>query len=237
MTTPQIKITRLYDDSVIDWLNNYTLSLKINSFTSSDGFSITDINSIQLPPKTIGYVGTGLIVDLDESVIGILANNNELVAEKKIVVAGSPIIDYTHTGELMVPIMNMSDCREVIYIGESICKLYITKSSPSEFNIGPHSQVNSKIVRNLIGYDDIHINKLLKKYNVDITEISNKGGIDLIVFKCENCITDLGFYNPYEYENIGEEIPIELIHVVRISKEDCENHSIPPIPLYKLKNI
>ena len=136
MPQKSIQIKRLYDDSCIRFYDNSTIELIAMNIVTSDGMTIAkgDLPNIEILPGDVLFIGCGLSFEMSQDYLGIVTNNTYSVNEKHIIPAGINIIDCQHTGELVIPIINIGNHAQIIEFGESIARLKIIQNNMDGFS-------------------------------------------------------------------------------------------------------
>ena len=90
------------------------------------GLDLYAAETVQVAPRVVTLVPTGLAVAIPEGHVGILAARSSLAAKKSMTLAnGVGIIDSDYRGEIKIPIIPLDGCHNLIQAGQKIAQLII----------------------------------------------------------------------------------------------------------------
>ena len=90
------------------------------------GLDLYAAETVQVAPRVVTLVPTGIAVAIPEGHVGILAARSSLAAKKAMTLAnGVGVIDADYRGEIKVPIIPLDGCHNLIQAGQKIAQLII----------------------------------------------------------------------------------------------------------------
>ena len=90
------------------------------------GLDLAASETIQVAPRVVTLVPTGIAVAIPEGHVGILAARSSLAVKKAMTLAnGVGIIDSDYRGEIKIPIIPLDGCHNLIQAGQKIAQLII----------------------------------------------------------------------------------------------------------------
>ena len=100
--------------------------LPTRSHPTDAGLDLYAAETIQIPPRVVTLVPTGIAVAIPEGHVGILAARSSLAVKKAMTLAnGVGIIDSDYRGEIKIPIIPLDGCHNLIQAGQKIAQLII----------------------------------------------------------------------------------------------------------------
>ena len=90
------------------------------------GLDLAASETIQVAPRVVTLVPTGIAVAIPEGHVGLLAARSSLATKKYMTLAnGIGIIDSDYRGEIKIPIIPLDGCHNLIQAGQKIAQLII----------------------------------------------------------------------------------------------------------------
>ena len=90
------------------------------------GLDLYAAETVQIAPRVVTLVPTGIAVAIPDGYFGILAARSSLATKKSMTLAnGVGIIDSDYRGEIKVPIIPLDGCHNLIQAGQKIAQLLI----------------------------------------------------------------------------------------------------------------
>ena len=90
------------------------------------GLDLYAAETVQVAPRVVTLVPTGIAVTIPEGHVGILAARSSLAVKKSMTLAnGVGIIDADYRGEIKVPVIPLDGCHNLIQAGQKIAQLII----------------------------------------------------------------------------------------------------------------
>ena len=90
------------------------------------GLDLYAAETVQIAPRVVTLVPTGIAVAIPEGHVGIIAARSSLAVKKAMTLAnGVGVIDADYRGEIKVPIIPLDGCHNLIQAGQKIAQLII----------------------------------------------------------------------------------------------------------------
>lgn len=90
------------------------------------GLDLCAAETVQIAPRVVTIVPTGVAVAIPEGHVGILAARSSLASKKSMTLAnGVGVIDSDYRGEIKIPIIPLDGCHNLIQAGQKIAQLII----------------------------------------------------------------------------------------------------------------
>lgn len=90
------------------------------------GLDLHAAETVQIAPRVVTLVPTGIAVAIPEGHVGILIARSSLAVKKSMTLAnGVGVIDSDYRGEIKVPIVSLDGCHNLIQAGTRIAQLLI----------------------------------------------------------------------------------------------------------------
>ena len=90
------------------------------------GLDLYAAETVQVAPRVVTLVPTGIAVAIPEGHVGLLAARSSLAVKKSMTLAnGIGVIDSDYRGEIKIPIIPLDGCHNLIQAGQKIAQLII----------------------------------------------------------------------------------------------------------------
>lgn len=90
------------------------------------GLDLHAAETVQIPPRVVTLVPTGIATAIPAGHVGILAARSSLAVKKAMTLAnGVGVIDSDYRGEIKIPIIPLDGCHNLIQAGQKIAQLII----------------------------------------------------------------------------------------------------------------
>ncbi len=117
-------------------LINKNASIPFKKHDNDIGFDLSSCEKVKLLSKEVTLVNTGLAINLPYGVGGFVLPRSGLSTKHKITLINSPgLIDPGYTGELLIPLINLSDFDYQVDIEDRIAQLVLINVQNANFKI------------------------------------------------------------------------------------------------------
>ena len=100
--------------------------LPTRAHSTDAGLDLYAAETVQVAPRVVTLVPTGIAVAIPAGHVGILAARSSLAVKNSLALAnGVGIIDADYRGEIKVPVISLDGCHNLIQAGQKIAQLII----------------------------------------------------------------------------------------------------------------
>ena len=117
-------------------LINKNASIPFKRHETDIGFDLSSCEKIKLLSKEVTLVKTGLAINLPLGIGGFVLPRSGLSTKHKITLINSPgLIDPGYTGELLIPLINLSDLNYQVHVDDRIAQLVLINTENVNFKV------------------------------------------------------------------------------------------------------
>ena len=117
-------------------LINKNASIPFKRHETDIGFDLSSCEKIKLLSKEVTLVKTGLAINLPLGIGGFVLPRSGLSTKHKITLINSPgLIDPGYTGELLIPLINLSDLNYQVDVHDRIAQLVLINTENVNFKV------------------------------------------------------------------------------------------------------
>ena len=117
-------------------LINKNASIPFKRHETDIGFDLSSCEKIKLLSKEVTLVKTGLAINLPLGIGGFVLPRSGLSTKHKITLINSPgLIDPGYTGELLIPLINLSDLNYQVDVDDRIAQLVLINTENVNFKV------------------------------------------------------------------------------------------------------